>query len=444
MARKSTSLVDKALLDTRESRQIDFKRKLDVNSTAAWCEIVKDIAAMANSGGGAIVIGLDDFGQPSGWDPTPLLEQDPALLVDRLAKFTGEQFDDVDVLERRKGRKRVAVLLVGARTGSPLIFEKEGTYRLLDGKDKCAFAKGSVYFRHGAKSEPGLARDLQRFAKLEESSFKRELMGNISKVSKAPRGSEVLVLNQEKDSRLRATGLRIVDHASALAVGVIDLDQTHPLLLNQLLRDLNTRIDGVLTPYDLLCVRKVYKIADKSEFFHKPLHGSPQYSPSYIEWLVKQYQLHRPSAIEGFQTRGTGQMWNRERPRKSCPTVEPNLATSVELTKGEVQCPTRRALPDNEKLLPVVCAARGPNSSSPHPRVESTRFRAGVAELRDMRESPSPPRSREDDCRRSRSSPRLSIVVLVRCSPDLTRRCLARPPANASLPTRPAYVRVIR
>ena len=290
MARKPMSLVDRALSDTRESRHIDFKRELDVNSTAEWCEIIKDIVALANSGGGVIAIGLDDFGVPSGWDPSSLLNQDPALHVDRLAKFTGEQFDEIEVLDRRKGRKRVAIILVGERTGSPLIFEKEGSYRAGDGKDKCAFAKGSVYFRHGAKSEPGLSRDLQRFSKLEENRVKRELMGHILKVSTAPRGAEVLILKEPVDTQLGTTGVHVVDDPNAPNVGVIFHDQTHPLLLSELLRDLNKQIDRALTPYDLQCVRKVYKIEKKSEFFYKPNHGSPQYSPLYIDWLIKRYQ----------------------------------------------------------------------------------------------------------------------------------------------------------
>jgi hypothetical protein len=283
-----TAIVDKALSDTRESRQVDFKQQLDVRSTEEWCEIVKDIVAMANSGGGAIVIGLDDFGKPTRCDPAPLLAQDPALLIDRLARFTGEQFDEVEILDRRKGRKRVAVIHVGPRFGAPLIFEKEGSYKGRDGKDKCAFAKGSVYFRHGAKSEPGLSRDLQRFAKLEENRVKRELLKNISKVSLAPRGSEVLIVDQDGAKHVGSRGVRVVDDPNAPIVGVVYQDQTHPFLLGELLRNLNKQLEVPVNSHDLQCIRKVYGIEKKLAYFHKPLHGSPQYSAAYVEWLVDQ------------------------------------------------------------------------------------------------------------------------------------------------------------
>ena len=42
----------------------------------------------------------------------------------------------------------------------PLVFARPGTYSVPGGKQKTAFAQGTVYFRHGAKSEPGTTEDL--------------------------------------------------------------------------------------------------------------------------------------------------------------------------------------------------------------------------------------------------------------------------------------------
>lgn len=69
----------------------------------------KDIVAMANSGGGALLIGIKD---------------------------------------------RVSV---------PLIFTTSGNYQEVGGKPKSAFTVGVVYFRHGTKSEPATSDDLQQF-----------------------------------------------------------------------------------------------------------------------------------------------------------------------------------------------------------------------------------------------------------------------------------------
>jgi hypothetical protein len=42
----------------RESKHVDFKEKLDPKSDGERCELQKDLAAVANSGGGTISIAL--------------------------------------------------------------------------------------------------------------------------------------------------------------------------------------------------------------------------------------------------------------------------------------------------------------------------------------------------------------------------------------------------
>ncbi len=55
-------LIEKALNGHSETSNIEYKRGFDVNTTKDWCEIVKDVVAMANSGGGIILFGLEDDG----------------------------------------------------------------------------------------------------------------------------------------------------------------------------------------------------------------------------------------------------------------------------------------------------------------------------------------------------------------------------------------------
>src|SRR5665647_2994667 len=59
-------LVDKALSAPKESGMVDFKTELNFSAPHTWCELIKDILAMANSGGGVILVGVDDSGKPSG------------------------------------------------------------------------------------------------------------------------------------------------------------------------------------------------------------------------------------------------------------------------------------------------------------------------------------------------------------------------------------------
>jgi len=57
--------MDEAILTAkRESKHLDFKRSFDSDSAADWCEVLKDIAAFANSGGGNILVGVNNDGSP--------------------------------------------------------------------------------------------------------------------------------------------------------------------------------------------------------------------------------------------------------------------------------------------------------------------------------------------------------------------------------------------
>ena len=75
----------------------------DPASPKDWCEIVKDIVAMANLGGGVFVFGANDDGTPAGENLYNILALDSARITDKIAKYTGEQSADFEIhkLERQ-------------------------------------------------------------------------------------------------------------------------------------------------------------------------------------------------------------------------------------------------------------------------------------------------------------------------------------------------------
>jgi predicted HTH transcriptional regulator len=152
----------RARLAQRESKYLDFKADFDVSDKGAWAELIKDVVAMANTGGGVIVFGVNDNGTPARFDPTELLTFDPANITDKLAKYTGREFGDFDVHEVKRGRTKTAALFVQASL-LPLVFREAGTYQSsTTGAQKIAFQKGTIYFRHGAKSQPANENDSRR------------------------------------------------------------------------------------------------------------------------------------------------------------------------------------------------------------------------------------------------------------------------------------------
>ena len=282
--------LEKALNAKRESKYVDFKTEFDINSSRDWCEIVKDIVAMSNSGGGVILIGARNDGTPSGWDPTPVLVCDPAHITDKIAKYTGEQFADFDISEAEKNGQRLAAFEVrGIRV--PMIFIEVGTYAVGDTKQKTAFSRGSIYFRHGAKSEPGNSKDLQDCIDREIGRMRKSWLGDIRKIVSAPPNYQISVLPQEvvRAQDYGATPVRVVNDPSAPAYRRINPDAIYPHRRKEIVMLVNEKLGGEkkINDYDFTCVRRVHEIdQSKPEFFYKSKFGCQQYSNAFVDWLL--------------------------------------------------------------------------------------------------------------------------------------------------------------
>ena len=67
---------------SQESAKLDFKAGFEIKTD--WCELIKNTVAMANSGGGKILIGVSDDGVPTKSDVSALLAVDLADVVNKV------------------------------------------------------------------------------------------------------------------------------------------------------------------------------------------------------------------------------------------------------------------------------------------------------------------------------------------------------------------------
>ncbi len=246
---------------------------------------------MANSGGGRIFIGLDDDGKPTGWDSSILVAVDPAMIVDKLAKYTGEHFAGVIITSGSIGPSKYCRLDIAAAEGNPLAFERPGTYEVSPGQQKTSFSKGTVYFRHGAKSEPGTGKDLAQFIAREIRRTRNTWLSGIRRVVTAPRGSQVVFSTPAGAiAGGGGKGIRIVDDPRAPVFRGVDADITHPYRLKELVEEVNRRLAGRarIGRNEVLAIRKAHEVERKPGWFHKPRFGSPQYSDSFVEYLLQE------------------------------------------------------------------------------------------------------------------------------------------------------------
>ncbi len=303
-------IIEKAKNAKRESKYMEFKDRFDVDSSRDWCEIIKDIVAIANSGGGCILFGVNNDGSPSGYDISSVLRLDPAIITDKIAKYTDQQFSDFEMEEMEKDGHKIAIFIIYAAS-IPIIFTKPGTYSIGSGKQKTAFGKGTIYFRHGAKSEPGNYYDLSKVIERRLEEVRKSWLSNIKKVVTAPIGHIVQVLPPDVkiSTSPDATPIRITNDEEAPAYRLETPDRTHPYRQKEVIEIVNERLKGkkTINQYDILCVRRVHGINEsKPDFYYKSKYGAPQYSETFVKWLVESYK-EDPSFFDRAREKYRGQ-----------------------------------------------------------------------------------------------------------------------------------------
>jgi hypothetical protein len=280
------SILDRALSARRESRRVEFKSSLDVRSEQAWCEVIRDLVAMANSGGGVILFGVDSKGEPSGAVPA----LDAAQISDKLRQYADSHFSNLEIAEVTRDGAPIVALVVGEAV-TPIVFTKPGSYATADGKQKTVFNPGTVYFRHGARSRPGTTEDLAEAINRRVETVRRSWLSAVRRVVKSPVGSAMGMLPAEvRDSDLpEATPIRVVDDPRAPAYRVVDYDKTHPFRQKEILNVIRAeRPDIKVNQFDLRAIRAAYEIDSNSDFSHRTLYGTRQYSSKFLKWLLEQ------------------------------------------------------------------------------------------------------------------------------------------------------------
>jgi hypothetical protein len=264
----------------RSSKRVELDEAFDPQTPGVWLELVRDVAAMANSGGGVVVLNGD-------------VEEEQ--LHEELARYAEPEFESFEVRDiKRAGRPATAIVVEGVANTTPLVFTRTGRYRSPDGDEHVAFARGGLYFRHGAKSEPATGADVRDFIKRQLDATRSQWLANIRQVMHAPDGAEVAVIETaERDDEGRPTLIRLTTDPHAPLYGQVDPDRSHPYRQKEVIREANARLVGVsVNAFDVLSVRRVHAVSEETrpEFVHVPKFGSPQYSDAFVDWLVSEHE----------------------------------------------------------------------------------------------------------------------------------------------------------
>ena len=206
-------------------------------------DVLKDVVALANVGGGVIL--------------TPAVP-DVDAIREELA------FGDVELVTTERG----PALLVGGAGEAPLTLDTQG-----------------AYFRHGARSVPASRDDLRKFMDKRLADVRKRLIIDIKRVITAPVGSEIVAIERSEDERGERV-IRITTDTHAPLYRAIDFDVTHPYRQKEAIAEVNRRLpaEKVINSYEFQAIKHTYDI--DPDFVHLPRFGTNQYSEAFVEWLV--------------------------------------------------------------------------------------------------------------------------------------------------------------
>lgn len=286
----------KCLTARRESKSVEFKEQFTPTDPRQSLEVLKDIVAISNSGGGALAVGINNSGNACESDIRSVLDFDHARYCDLVRKYTMQNFSEFAIEEAEKDGFPVAVFLIDPPDYS-LIFEKPGQYAIENNtKQITVFGQGTIFFRHGAKTESGTTDDLRKFMHVRFREMQDQLIKGLRQVSEAPRGSELRAIPAVTAAYPGRDGVsvRITTDPGAQAAIAVDRHRVCPHRQKEVMQHLRERLPNgsVPTTHDLQAIVKLYDIGSNGQFAWKPEFSSRQYSDAFITWIVEQVKAN--------------------------------------------------------------------------------------------------------------------------------------------------------
>jgi hypothetical protein len=266
----------------RGNDSVAIESAFDDKSDRDWCELVRDITALANSGGGQIRIGA-------------LVDEDQ--IHRKLAEATDSDFADVSIASLEQSGGSITVITVGP-AHFPIAVSKAAVCDLsaaAAGSDD-VYQAGTFYFRHGEKTEPGTTADMRAFFERLVRRVSRRWLRGIRRVLSAPIGSVVGATPKQQAAKRKKRDLanlqpvRIVTDPEAPALQPQDVDRLYPWRQKDLLRELNARLGRrALNSYDIQAVRRQHQLDQRPDFVFNLPGAGRRYSPAVADWMMEQF-----------------------------------------------------------------------------------------------------------------------------------------------------------
>lgn len=192
-----------------EHAELDFKSTLDLSDAAHRLGLVKDIIAMANAGGGYIVVGAYDDGTPATDQEQPKGQGfDSADLAQLVARYVAASPVVTSQTHTLEARTHILIFVAPPSDSLPLLVSKPGEFEV-EGRKKTVLQQGVLYIREGTRTvtatESHWAQLLSRYrasiiAEARESTdlLIRELVSSMGDAHSGPTPLPPLALDMDE------------------------------------------------------------------------------------------------------------------------------------------------------------------------------------------------------------------------------------------------------
>ncbi|MEX2144269.1 MAG: hypothetical protein WD740_06715 [Anaerolineales bacterium] len=170
-----------------ESRNEDLKIKIDIQVAAEKLELIKNIAAIANSGGGKIILGKNEKKSP-GISVAETKQLDSARVADLVSKYIKPSQVHVGHTLKRVKKGRFLLTLNISRVTYPVVFSKQGFDPIAN---RPVFRVGDVWTRHSSKTEPIEHEDLRLWIEAAKGSAINQMKDRLRIIAEAPEDADI-------------------------------------------------------------------------------------------------------------------------------------------------------------------------------------------------------------------------------------------------------------
>jgi hypothetical protein len=258
---------------------------------------VRDLVAMANTDGGALVLGLDRHGSAVGLEPAVFHALDLASVTARVREHTGYGLPEL-VLRRCEKDGKDLLAFVLEPVSVPVPFTKSLPCGAADGRRAMPISPGSLYVRRGARSVPATRADVQsaidRRLERERSAWAARLEQAIRIPASVRVSQGVGDVQQVTDPA--APAIRLVDEPDAPAYRLENPDSLYPYRQKELIARLRELLGELLpegTPvsgHTIMTINWAHKTRERPEWTYHPKFGSVQYNEAFARWIVEQVE----------------------------------------------------------------------------------------------------------------------------------------------------------